>query len=366
VTGTRDLNSDMPLDSIALLEREIASGARVGPRLVWTGRALQQSIPAGSPNFVRVDSVRDALSLVTTMADAGAHYVRLVQGFREEHVPAVVAAARARGLPVTVAPVFGWDSAVALGVRGIEHFVDIRRTTARQPLRERYRQLYRDERVRQPREVVQPFLDSLGLLPDTAYRRRVLARVARVGVPVTTNMTTMFWAQALFAAEDSAWYAARGRFTRPEPPPSVGPGQTATHAAAEQVWRDLRSLRDAGVPILAGSLGGQGVVALAGAALHDELALLVRAGFTPREALAATTVTPATTVARLYPRVRAAGRVAAGAAADLVLLEGDPLADIANTRRIRAVVADGRLYDRAALDALLDGAARLAGSGILR
>jgi imidazolonepropionase-like amidohydrolase len=147
---------------------------------------------------------------------------------------------------------------------------------------------------------------------------------------------------------------------RPEPPPPAAPGGTASRLAAEQVWADLRRLRDAGIPILAGSLGGQGLPALAGAALHDELALLVRAGLSPREALAAATTTPAAIVARLYPRVRAAGAVAAGEPADLVLLDGDPLVDIANTRRIRAAIANGRLHDRAALDGLLADAARAA------
>jgi len=49
------------------------------------------------------------------------------------------------------------------------------------------------------------------------------------------------------------------------------------------------------------------------------------------------------------------GTVAPGKLADLVLLDADPLADIANTTAIRAVVANGRYYDRTALDRLLDG-----------
>jgi imidazolonepropionase-like amidohydrolase len=355
VTGTRDLNTGMPLDSAARLAGELERGARVGPRLVWTGPALQQSIPAASPNFARVDSLPDALALLGAMADAGAHHVRLVQGFRERDVPAVVAAARARGLPVTIAPVFAWDSAVALGVAGIEHFVDLRRTTARRPWRDRYAALYRDGAPRPPREAVQPFLDSLGLFPDTAFRRRALAAVARAGVPVTTNMATMFWARAMLADR----YPARARLVRPEAPPPPAPGAAASREAAEAAWRDLRALRDAGVPLLAGSLGGQGLAAVPGAALHDELELMVRGGLTPREALAAATVTPAAVVARLYPRVRAAGAVAAGQPADLVVLDADPLADVANVRRVRAVVARGRLLDRAALDGLLDEAARL-------
>jgi imidazolonepropionase-like amidohydrolase len=47
------------------------------------------------------------------------------------------------------------------------------------------------------------------------------------------------------------------------------------------------------------------------------------------------------------------GTVAAGKLADLVLLDADPLADITNTTTIRAVVANGRYFDRAALDVLL-------------
>ena len=49
------------------------------------------------------------------------------------------------------------------------------------------------------------------------------------------------------------------------------------------------------------------------------------------------------------------GTVAQGKLADLVLLDADPLTDIANLTKIRAVVANGRYFDRAALDSLLTG-----------
>ena len=94
-------------------------------------------------------------------------------------------------------------------------------------------------------------------------------------------------------------------------------------------------------------------VPLAGLSVHEELEWFVAAGLTPAEALAAATVGPA----RFFGEEDLAGSVAVGKRADLVLLEANPLDDIRNTRRIRAVVAAGRLYDRAALDALLQQAA---------
>jgi imidazolonepropionase-like amidohydrolase len=47
------------------------------------------------------------------------------------------------------------------------------------------------------------------------------------------------------------------------------------------------------------------------------------------------------------------GTVEKGKAADLVLLDANPLDDIANTRKIAAVIADGRLYRKPALDEML-------------
>jgi len=73
--------------------------------------------------------------------------------------------------------------------------------------------------------------------------------------------------------------------------------------------------------------------------LHGEIAAYVAAGMTPFEALKAATVNPAKALAL------DAGTIEAGKLADLVMLDGDPLADITATRRVRRVVANGRLYE---------------------
>ena len=97
-----------------------------------------------------------------------------------------------------------------------------------------------------------------------------------------------------------------------------------------------------------------------GFSLHDELGLLVHAGLTPAEALRTATINPA----RFLGLTDSLGVVATGKVADLVLLDGNPLQDIANTKRIRAVIQDGRWMNRRALDGLLARAkAHAAASG---
>ena len=77
--------------------------------------------------------------------------------------------------------------------------------------------------------------------------------------------------------------------------------------------------------------------------------MYVAEGLTPLEALQTATLNPA----KLLHGTDSLGTVAPGKLADLVLLDADPLADITNTMAIRAVVANGRYYDRDALDRLL-------------
>jgi len=117
---------------------------------------------------------------------------------------------------------------------------------------------------------------------------------------------------------------------------------------ASNDWKLTGELHRAGVPLLVGSDSLDPFV-FPGDSFHHELSELVRAGFSPMEVLQA-----ATRGAALFlGREKELGTVESGRAADLVLLSANPVENIANTRKISAVVRKGGYYDRAALDALL-------------
>lgn len=114
-----------------------------------------------------------------------------------------------------------------------------------------------------------------------------------------------------------------------------------------QMWeyrqRFVRELFAHGVPVLAGTDTGTPYM-VPGFALHDELELLVKAGATTQQALYAATVEPA----KFLGMSADLGSVESRKIADFVVLDGDPLQDIRNTRRIHSVVTRGRIISPAA------------------
>lgn len=114
-------------------------------------------------------------------------------------------------------------------------------------------------------------------------------------------------------------------------------------------------MQQAGVRIMAGTdLPAPNV--FPGTSLHEDIAYLAQAGLTPMQALQAATKNPAEFLGKLQSQ----GTIEKGKFADLILLDANPLADIHNTHRIRAVILRGRLLDRPTLDAILMSVERFA------
>jgi adenine deaminase len=146
----------------------------------------------------------------------------------------------------------------------------------------------------------------------------------------------------------------RARLQRAEP------GDTSTVAAFFSLER-TGEMHRAGVRLLAGTDAPLPYL-IPGLSLHDELALLVRSGLTPMEALRTATYNPAAYLGALD----SLGTIRPGRLADLVLLDANPLSDIRNTRRIHTVIANGRVVDRAALFGRAEAYARRSGHGTRR
>lgn len=125
----------------------------------------------------------------------------------------------------------------------------------------------------------------------------------------------------------------------------------ARHAHYEQLAAVLPMLQRAGVTIMAGTDAGfLNSFDYPGLGLHQELALFTQYGLTPAQALAsATRAGPA-----WFGKLDRYGAVAQGKAADLVLLKQNPLEDIHATQSIDTVILRGQVYDRQALDGMLE------------
>lgn len=167
---------------------------------------------------------------------------------------------------------------------------------------------------------------------------------------------TLFWERGQWLVDSIAWrqdpdlvYAGRGWVEQRWPTAENSLARTLDMeplaVRARFVTHELalvRRLHAAQVGFLAGTDAPAGVDLVPGASLHRE------AGFTPLQALQTATRNPA----RFLGRLQDFGAVRTGQRADLVLLRANPLENIADTRKIVAVLADGRYLSRADLDRL--------------
>jgi cytosine/adenosine deaminase-related metal-dependent hydrolase len=358
VTGARDMGYHV--DTTLRWKAAIAAGSEIGPRLV---AGVRVDGPINKVSFVaHVETEEDGVRAVDTLArkkdgSSRADFIKTYSWIPRAAYFGIVREAKKLGVPFaghvpySVSVVEASDA----GQRSIEHEDDLLRacTSKDSLLRARFADTSTIRaygglgQLRAQAAIIRNSYDS-------ARCKTVIATLARNHTWVTPTLVVY---QPYVRAFDSAG-------THPEwakyVPGLVQGGwlrkSEVTTPADSIVMRSYFSfdrtldLKNAGVKLLAGTDAPQPFV-FPGFSLHEELELLVRAGLTPLEALRAATYNPAD----YFGALDSLGTVTQGKVADLVLLDADPLADIRNTRRISVVIANGRLFDRAARVQLLNG-----------
>jgi imidazolonepropionase-like amidohydrolase len=367
VTGVREMFSRSAwVDST---RAAIARGAFAGPRIVGAGHILdgRPAIWPGSATATTADEGRRA---VDSLRAAGADFIKVYSRLPREAYFAIAAEARRRGITFAghVPTMVGAAEASDSGQRSIEHLTGLLSacSSAEDEIRERLLAAFAAGGWDSVSTATRRLGGRSVAAPDAGRCRAIAERLVRNGTWLTPTITVLRSTATLddtMLARDPRLRYLPPAFVRSWDPRqdfrfrNLRPGDWANRrrALARQL-EIITQLHRAGVPFLAGTDLSNPYV-FPGFSLHDELSHMVRLGFSPLEALRTATLNPA----RYLGATDSLGTVAPGHLADLVLLEGDPLLDIANTRRIAAVVADGRVYDADAIAGLLAAAERAAG-----
>jgi imidazolonepropionase-like amidohydrolase len=344
ITGVRDMGSE--LEPILAARAAIARHELLGPRMVIAGPMLDGP-KTQFPSSIAIATPDDGRRAVQMLAERGVDFIKIQSYVPREAYFAIADECKKRGLVfVGHVPdgVRGAEAANA-GQKSFEHLIGIFEGSS----------TAEDALLAGPKGPGR-FLETYDAGKEAALTKILLAQN-------TWQCPTLFWERGQWlvdaidvSRDPDGPYAPLSwrekswpRFTA-----SIMKDLDTDPLAVRQrfVTHELelvRRLHDRGVPFLAGTDTPAGVDVIPGPSLHHELGRFVDAGLTPLAALQTATINPA----RFLGRLADLGTVEPGKLADLVLLDKNPLDDIANTRAIAAVVAAGRYLSRDELDGIL-------------
>lgn len=344
VTGVRDMGSDF--SEVRRWRAAVAAGALVGPRIIAAGPKLDgDGNPA--PDRLVVRTPEDARMGVDALAALGVDFIKVHSGLDPERFHAIAREAGLRGLPVAGHLPDGVSAidAARAGMASLEHFSGFPMPCPADL----------STMLRAPR-----WSRARARCVSLAEAEAVMLALASTNTWLTPTLVSYRGLGYVFGSHES------GADRSPYAVPALRTGWQRTAEAILKgvnplpgdlaVWQRLFAVNQtltamaghAGAKLLAGTDVGNPFVA-PGFDLLDELELMTAAGLTSAQALQSATVGPA----QFLGKSAELGAIETGRIADMVLLDADPLEDIRNVRRIHAVFANGRLFDRPALDQLV-------------
>lgn len=322
------------------LRTDIESGRVLGPRLITSGPSF---------NGRSVTSTAAATGMVEAQVAAGYDFLKIHPGLTREEFDAMSAAANRLGIRFAghVPEDVGLERALEVGMASVDHL-------------DGYMQMLliaNDD----PTGGVGGFFGVFAAdLADEEKIPDIAAATAKAGVwnVPTQSLFEHVVAPDLDPGVMSDWpemkYMPRStvqRWAEAKRELMAEANYSAeTAVRAISLRRSLiLELSKAGAGLLLGSDSPQ-IFNVPGFAIHHELAFLVASGLTPYQALHSGTVNPA----RYFGAEDRLGTVQTGKVADLLLLDANPLDDIAHSRRVHGVMVNGRWLPRHFLDGMLD------------
>jgi imidazolonepropionase-like amidohydrolase len=349
VTGVRDMGGDIPV--LREWRSKIEAGQHIGPRMVYSGPMLDGYLPDGKnlrfPSSVPVTSPAEARAAVDSLVAQHVDFIKVQSLLSLDSYLAAADEAHKRGLPIVghVPDKVRITQVVAAGQKSIEHLMG----------------LFEGCSSEEDKFIHGEGTTELILTTNDPKKCddliKLLAKTQTWQVPTLawqrggTFLDQLNWKhQPLDKYVPAYWRDVTWRRFKDEMMPDLlkDPLPLRREYFAQNLQM-VGKLHRAGVPFMAGTDTAAGIYVMPGFSLHDELANFVEAGFTPMEALQTATSNPAKFLGR-----NDSGKIEASCVADLLLLDANPLENIRNTEKIDAVIANGRFFDRAALDQLLN------------
>ena len=339
VTTMRTTGSVEPYTDLAL-KREIDAGKLVGPHLDVTGPYLEGAGAFFIQNHP-ITSPEDARREVAFWADQGVNSFKAYMNISRAELKAAIDEAHRRHLKITghLCSVT-YPEAVALGIDNLEHgfFVNTQLDPGKQP-------------DKCPDTTGTPTL--LKMKPGSPEANALIGLLVRKHVAVTSTLPVFEQSVPLHAplqqrqmdvltaqAKESYLYLRNLTASRAGTPR----GQEAADAYRNDLGLERQFVAAGGLLMAGPDPTGNGGV-IPGFGDQRELELLVEAGFSPVEAIRIATLNGATYLG-LADRI---GSIAAGKDADLILIRGNPAANIADVEKVDTVFKDGVGYDSARL-----------------
>jgi Amidohydrolase family len=368
ITTVRDMGGDVA--QLKKLKKEIESGDQLGPQIFFTGPYLDGDPPSFQPSIVVV-APAEADAAVRRLKSEGVDFLKVQSRLKPDAYFAIAEAAHKENIrfvghvPDSISAAQASDA----GQASIEHLTGILLACSSREAELRQQQLNPPPRKETPRQTSLRQRAWQQAVLNTYSREKAQQLYAKFLANHTWQVPTLpllidlaFLTPATDRANDpNLKYIPQNlqkiwKQGRAESLANKTSGDFLLRAKlVEASLKSVGDMHAAGIPMIAGT-DSTAPNLVPGFALHESIADLVRAGFTPMEAVQAATSKPAEFLGRSNQQ----GTIAPGQRADLVLLDANPLEDIHNTEKIHAVVLKGKFLDRAALDALLNKAAQFA------